>query len=65
MYSTFADSESLGGLPDRGIAVNDIIGDADGTLLNIIFQRNTPQEYFLPLYEEFPRGMTETALCGK
>ena len=42
MYRRFADSKRLRRLPDRGVAVNDIIGDADGTLLNIILQKSTP-----------------------
>lgn len=58
MYSALTYPKSLGCLSDRGIAFDDIIGDADGTLFNIIFQRNTPQEYFLPLYEVFLEGMT-------
>lgn len=47
MYRTLRYSECLSRLPHRGIAVDDIVSDADGTLLNIILQKNTPQESFL------------------
>lgn len=47
MYRTLADPKRFGGLPDRRIAVNNIVGDADSPLLDIILQRNTPQESFL------------------
>ena len=60
MYRALADPESLGCLPYSGIAVDDIVGDADGTLFNIILQRNTPVGYFLLLYEGFSEGMTKS-----
>lgn len=47
MYRTLRYSECLSRLPHCGIAVDDIVSDADGTLLNIILQKNTPQESFL------------------
>ena len=58
MYRALAHPESLGCLSDRGVAVDDIVGDADGTLFDIILQRNTPVGYFLLLYEGFREGMT-------
>ena len=39
MYSTFAHAKLPGRLSDCGIVVNDIIGNADRTLFNIILQR--------------------------
>ena len=62
MYRALADPESLGCLPYSGIAVDDIVGDADGTLFNIILQRNTPVGYFLLLYKGFCRSMTNAGL---
>ena len=35
-------AERLGRLPYCGIVINDIIGDRHRSLLNIIFQKNTP-----------------------
>lgn len=58
MYRALADPKSLGRLPDRGVAVDDIVRDADGTLFDIILQRNTPVGYFLLLYEGLGEGMT-------
>ena len=58
MYRALADAKCLCGLPDSGIRINNIISNADGTLFDIILQRNTPHEYFLPLYELSLRGMT-------
>lgn len=58
MYRTFTHPVRFRRLPHRGIVVDDIIGDTDGTFFDIILQRNTPQEYFLPLYEGLGEGMT-------
>ena len=58
MYRALTYPESLGGLSDCCVAVDDIVSDADGTLFDIILQRNTPVGYFLLLYEGFGEGMT-------
>ena len=42
MYRALADSVSLRRLPDRGVVIDDIVGDTDGTPFDIILQRNTP-----------------------
>ena len=39
MYSALADAKFPGCLSDCGVVVNDIIGDADRTLFDIILQR--------------------------
>lgn len=62
MYRAFAHPESLGCLSDGRVAVDDIVCDADGTLFDIILQRNTPVGYFLLLYEGFRRSMTKAGL---
>ena len=59
MYRALADTKGLRRLSHRGIIVDDIVGNADGTLFDIILQRNTPVGYFLLLYEGFGEGMTE------
>ncbi len=41
MYGTFANSEFLRSLAYRGILLNNIIGDINGTFFYISFQRNT------------------------
>ena len=47
MYGALWHAECLGGLPHCGIGFNDIVGDMDCPLLDIILQKNTPQESFL------------------
>ena len=59
MYRALTYPESLGGLSDCCVAVDDIVSDADGTLFDIILQRNVPAGNFLLLYEGFREGMTE------
>lgn len=59
MYRTLTDPISLRRLPHRGIVVNNIVGNTDGTFFDIILQRNTPVGYFLLLYEGFSEGMTK------
>ena len=46
MYRALADTEGLRCLSHRGIIVDDIVSDADGTLFNIILQRNTSWDIF-------------------
>lgn len=58
MYRALADTKGLRRLSHRGIIVDDIVGNADGTLFDIILQRNTPVGYFLLLYEGLGEGMT-------
>lgn len=57
MYRTLTHPKSLGGLPDGGIMLNDIIGYINRTLFDVILQKNTPSEYFFTVYEGFPGGM--------
>ena len=52
MYGGLANSELLGGLSDCGIVIDNIIGDADSTLFDIILQKKSPQSAFL----QFMRG---------
>ena len=52
MYCALAYSKILSRLPDCGIAFDDIVGNADRALLDIILQRNTPQESFLHLMRD-------------
>ena len=47
MYRAFADAEGLGGLPHRGVVVDDIVGYPYSSFFNIVFQRKTPQDTFL------------------
>ena len=49
MYRALADPIGLCRLPYCGIVVNDIIGDADGALFDIILQRNTPLRYLFSI----------------
>ena len=49
MYRTLAYPIGLRRLPYCGIVVNDIIGDADGALFDIILQRNTPLRYLFSI----------------
>lgn len=47
MYRGLTYPKLLGGLPHCGIVVDDIVGDAYGTLFNIVFQKKSPQSAFL------------------
>ena len=50
MYRTLANSERLRRLPDRGVAVDDIIGNTDGALLDILLH-DVPLRMFFTSYE--------------
>ena len=47
MYRAFADAECLGGLPHRGIVLDDIACYPYSSFFNIVFQKKTPQDTFL------------------
>lgn len=56
MYRTLAYPKRLRRLPHRGVIVDNIVGDADGTLFNIILQRNTSWDIFYYCMKDF-RGV--------
>lgn len=51
MYGGFTNPKLLGGLSDCGIVINNIVGDADGSLFDIILQKKSPQNTFFTVYE--------------
>ncbi len=59
MYNDFTHPKLLCGLPDGGIVINDIIGDADGSLFNVILQKKSPQSAFCSLCSTL-RGITDS-----
>ena len=55
MYRTLTNAESPSRLPYRGIVFNNIISNIDCSLLDIIFQRKSPQNAFLHCMKYFYR----------
>ena len=50
MYRAFTDTECPGSLPDRCIAVNNVICDIHGTFFDIVFQGYPPESLFYILW---------------
>ena len=46
VYRALAYSECLCGLAHCSVAINDVVGNTDGTLLDIVLQKKTPKNCF-------------------
>lgn len=46
VYRALAHSECLCGLAHCGVAINNVTGNADGTLFDIVLQKKTPKNCF-------------------